>query len=132
MTYSVCNGSCDALESTCGFFLYNLYLYFSVYIYTHMHVYTYKCIYTYMHVYLSTVYIFYKHTHSLYIRNPREIIFQEHDICFPPGKHKLVHFLDIPSDIFSLHLFHRPSLPLHFCEVIEICPSAVGSIIPLS
>lgn len=37
-------------------------------------------------------------------------------------------FLDIPFDIVSFHLFHRISIPLHFCEVIEICPSAAGSI----
>lgn len=85
-----------------------------------------------MHVYSSTVYIFYKLTHSLYIRNARQIILQGNYICFPHGKPKLVRFLDIPSDIFSLHLFHRISLPLHFCEVIEICPSAASRIISLS
>lgn len=47
---------------------YVLFTYSLVCIYTHMLVYTYKCIYTHLHVYLSTVYIFYKHTHSLYIK----------------------------------------------------------------
>lgn len=101
-------------------------------IYTHMLVYTYKCIYTRLHVYLSTVYIFYKLTCSLYIKK-REIIFQEDYICFPHGKPKLVHFFfNISSDKFSFHLFCRITLPLHFCEVIEVCPSAVDGIIPLS
>lgn len=47
---------------------YVLFTYTLVCIYTDMLVYTYKCIYTHLHVYLSTVYIFYKHTHSLYIK----------------------------------------------------------------
>lgn len=94
------------------FFIYTL-----VCIHTHMHVYTYKCIYTCIRMYSSTIYTFYKHTHSLYIRNPREIMFQEHYICFTHRKPKLVHFLDIPSGIFSLHLFHKISPPFHLCDL---------------
>lgn len=41
-------------------------------------------------------------------------------------------FLIFTSDVFSFHLFCRITLPLHFCEAIEICPSAAVSIVPLS
>lgn len=87
------------IQSVVSFYV--LFTYTLVCIYTHLLVYTYKCIYTHLHVYLSTVYVSYKLTRSLYIKK-REIIFQEDYVCFPHGKPKLVHFFNISSDIFKL------------------------------
>lgn len=87
---TMCNGCCDIRESNCGSFLdIFLFILCCVYIYLHACIYI-QIIYTSMHVYSTTVYLFYKHTHSSHIRNLREIILQEHYICFPHGKPKLV------------------------------------------
>lgn len=45
------------------------------------------------------------------------------------------YFLDIPSDTFishTFHIFNGVSLHLHFCKVVEICPSAIGSMFLLT
>lgn len=45
------------------------------------------------------------------------------------------YFLDIPSDTFishTFHIFNGVSLHLHFCKAVEICPSAIGSIVLLT